>query len=97
MEKKKAPKKTTRKPAKKPAVQSVKKSPAPAPAPAPKAEPKQTAVLSFTCLTADGESVSWTQFVNAKITQDEIAAIAARKVKGGQLVKSHLTPCAQGV
>ena len=94
MEKKKAPKKTTRKPVKKP-VQSVKKSPASTPA--PKAEPKQRAVLSFTCLTEAGESVSWTQFVDATITQDEIAAIAARKVKGGQLVKSNLTPCAPGV
>jgi transcriptional regulatory protein LevR len=93
----KAMKKPVKKPTKKTAAQSVKKSPASTPAPAPKAEPKQTAVLSFTCLTADGESVSWTQFVDAKITQDEIAAIAARKVKSGQLVKSHLTPCAPGV
>lgn len=95
MEKKKAPKKTTKKPAKKPTAPSVKKSPASTPA--PKAEPKETVILSFTCLTEAGESVSWTQFVDATITQDEIAAIAARKVKGGQLVKSNLTPCAPGV
>jgi hypothetical protein len=88
---KKAPKKTTRKPA----VRNVKQSPAQDPA--SKAEPKPMAILSFTCRTADGGSVSWTQFVDATITQDEIAAIAARKVKGGQLVKSSLTPCAPGV
>jgi hypothetical protein len=85
---KKAPKKTTRKPA----VRNVKQSPAQDPA--SKAEPKPMAILSFTCRTADGGSVSWTQFVDATITQDEIAAIAAKKAKGGEILKAQLIPYA---
>jgi hypothetical protein len=52
------------------------------------------AILSFTCRTADGGSVSWTQFVDAGITKEEVEAIAAKKAKGGEILKAQLLPYA---
>lgn len=95
MEKKKAPKKTTRKPVKKPAAPSVKKIPATAPVPAPKAEAKEMAILRLRYLSADATYTrSLTLSVDAAISKDEIAVIAAKKAQGGTLLEAHLIPYA---